>query len=113
MFPLLFIYSRKNNTVNYSNTITVNSERETKKNPLIFPNPAQGEAFLSIESSGKTMVSIYISDMSGRLVKTLKLPAKQGNNLLSLHELTRQTGMYLVKVKTMDGETIQQLVIKK
>lgn len=104
---------QKNNTVNYSNTITVNSERETKKNPLIFPNPAQGEAFLSIESSGKTMVSIYISDMSGRLVKTLKLPAKQGNNLLSLHELTRQTGMYLVKVKTMDGETIQQLVIKK
>ena len=104
---------QKNNAVKYSNTITVNSEKETKKNPLIFPNPAQGEAFLPIESSGKTMVCIYLSDMSGRLVKTLKLPVKQGNNLLSLHELTRQTGIYLVKIKTIDGETTQQLVIKK
>lgn len=73
----------------------------------------QGEAFLSIESSGKTMVTIYLSDMTGRLISTLKLPVKQGNNLLSLHELTRQTGMYLVRIKSIDGESTQQLVIKK
>jgi hypothetical protein len=104
---------QKNNAIKYSNTISVNSEKATKKNTLIFPNPVQGEAFLSIESSGKTMVTIYLSDMTGRLISTLKLPVKQGDNLLSLHELTRQTGMYLVRVKSIDGETTQQLVIKK
>ena len=103
----------KDGTVKYSSTIKLNSEKEAKKIPIIFPNPTQGEAFVSIESSRTTMVSIYLTDMGGRLIKTLKLPVNKGNNLLSLHKLARQTGIYLVTVKSIDGETTQQLIIRK
>ena len=86
----------------------------TKNIPLIFPNPAQGETWMSLQSSEKTIVSIYLSDMSGRIIKILKIPLKKGNNLIPINELTKQAGgMYIVKVKSIDGETTQKLLLKK
>lgn len=104
----------KNEVTKYSRTVLLRSGNDAKKTPLIFPNPTEGEAWMSLESSEKTVVSVYILDMTGRLIKTLKIPVNRGNNLLPLHELTEQiAGMYIVKVKSIDGETTQKVLLTK
>ena len=105
----------KNGVTKYSNTILFHPGKAATKNiPLIFPNPAQGETWMSLQSSEKTVVSIYLSDMSGRIIKILKIPVKKGNNLIQINEPTKQSGgMYIVKVKGIDGETTQKLLLKK
>lgn len=105
----------KNGATKYSNTILLNSGKSGAKNiPFVFPNPAHGEAWLSMESSQNAPVSIYLSDMAGRLIKTLKISVRQGKNLIPLHELVEQkSGMYILKVKSFDGETTQKLLLRK
>lgn len=105
----------KNGATKYSNTILLSSGKSGAKNiPFVFPNPAHGEAWLSMESSQNVPVSIYLSDMAGRLIKTLKISVRQGKNLIPLHELVEQkSGMYILKVKSLDGETTQKLLLRK
>jgi hypothetical protein len=103
----------KNDRVKYSNTIMVNLVSEHKNVAAIFPNPSHGDGILSLESSCSTMVTIYLSDVSGRIIKILKLPVKQGGNLVPVDQLARQSGIYIVKIKTQDGEVEQRLVIQK
>ncbi|MEO6732990.1 MAG: T9SS type A sorting domain-containing protein [Ferruginibacter sp.] len=104
----------KNEANKYSNTILSRSLNVSKKAPLIFPNPVQGKAWLSLHSPTATIVAIYLSDMAGRLVKTIQIPVMQGDNVLALNDLAIQkAGVYIVKVKSIDGETIQKIVVKK
>jgi len=105
---------QKNMGNKYSNTVLLRPVHVTKNTPLIFPNPSQGEVWMSLESSEKTQVAVSVSDMAGRLIKTLQIPVIQGNNLVSLNALTRQmAGVYIIKIKTADGETTQKLLLKK
>ncbi len=103
----------KNQGIQYSNTIQLKPAISDKTRPVIFPNPSNGEAWLAMESSETTIVNVFISDLSGRVVKTLKIPVNKGSALVPIHELTgRLSGMYFVKVKTPDGETTQKLLLK-
>ncbi len=104
----------KNEVAKYSNTVLLRSGNDSKKTTFIYPNPARGEVWLSLVSSEKTVVAVYISDMTGQLIKTLKIPVKQGDNLLPIQELTSQSaGMYFVKIVSIDGETTQKVLLRK
>jgi hypothetical protein len=104
----------KNKGIKYSNTVLLRPVAVTKNTPLIFPNPTQGEAWMSLESSEKAVVTVSISDITGRLIETLKIPVNQGNNLVPLHTLMKQMdGVYIIKIKTTGGETARKLLLKK
>lgn len=104
----------KNQLVKYSNTVVLRPTDFSSKARFIFPNPIRGEAKIFIESSEQTEVYIYLSDISGRVIKAFKIQVKQGNNIVSLPELTDQSsGVYVVKIKSIDGETIQKLVLNR
>ena len=104
----------KNQVTKYSSTILFKTGNDAGKAPLIFPNPTQGETWISLESSRKSVVYIYIIDMTGRAINTLKIPVKQGNNLLPLHGLAElAAGMYIVKIKSNNRETTQKVLLSK
>ena len=106
---------QRNGNTKYTNTLLFNYENSFIKNiPFIFPNPAHNEAWLSIQSSQNTAVNIYLSDLTGRLIKTFKISVRKGNNKVLLSELIIQSAtIYIVKIKSIDGETTQKLLLTK
>ncbi|MDO9376710.1 MAG: T9SS type A sorting domain-containing protein [Ferruginibacter sp.] len=104
----------KKEQVKYSNTVLVRTGTLAKSKPVVFPNPVVREAWISMESSVKSEATVYITDVTGRQIKRIKLNLNKGNNLLPLTELAEQTaGMYVVRIKSIDGETSQKVMITK
>lgn len=104
----------KNGAVKYSPMIVFSSNSDKKKQPVIFPNPTNGKAWISVESSEKTSMRLCILDMTGRLIKTIDVRVNQGNNLLPLSmPAALKDAIYIVKIKSTDGETIQKLTLVK
>jgi hypothetical protein len=98
----------------FSNTVLIRNGTAIKNTPAIFPNPVLKAAWVSIESSAKTTATIYISDVAGRLIQRVKLPLVRGSNLLALNDLAQQSaGMYIVRIKTLDSDTTQKVMVTK
>jgi hypothetical protein len=99
----------------FSRTISVkSSKQEITHLPVIFPNPASEEIWISLEASEKSRIMVSLSDISGRLIHGLEMPVIKGGNVLSLHNLVQLSpGIYLVKIKANDRETVHKLVLKK
>jgi hypothetical protein len=104
----------KKEQVKYSNTVLVRGSGISKMKPVVFPNPIVREAWISMESTLKTEATIFISDVAGRLIKRIKMQVNKGTNLLPLNELADQTaGMYIVRIKSIDGDTSQKIMVTK
>ena len=69
-----------------------------KNNFVMFPNPANGVLNLNSQAAGMTSVSI--TDINGRVVKTIDA-GNVSETQINIADLT--TGMYFVKVATADG----------
>ncbi|MSQ78946.1 MAG: T9SS type A sorting domain-containing protein [Flavobacteriaceae bacterium] len=78
----------------------------------IFPNPANGNAWLYISSNVGEQVSMNLLDATGRLISTKKLSLVSGVNWenINLNELTK--GIYLVQLSSQSGQTSKQLVVE-
>lgn len=105
----------KNGVPKQSRTISIQpGNSEITKTPVVFPNPANKEIWLSVESDEKAKVSIALSDVTGRFIQRLEIPVNQGGNVLALHNLVQLSpGMYFVKIKANNNETTQKFVLKK
>lgn len=104
----------KNGKAVYSKTVVVGPGNSNKNLPVIYPNPTNNEIWMSINASQKATVKVFISDITGRLFKTIMVSVNKGNNLLPLHSFTHNAvGMYIVKVKSPDGETTQKILLTK
>jgi hypothetical protein len=75
----------------------------------IFPNPAIGETFVTIESDGMNTVSVY--DMQGRMVSTTTCVAHAGEQV-RLSTETLNSGMYFVTVSDDSAVRTAKLVVK-
>ncbi len=80
--------------------LSVNTYQEI----VIFPNPVKD--ILSIQSD-KAISGLILSDLNGR--KLLEL----NGDTNSIDMSTYSTGMYLLTIKTSDGETVMKKVIKQ
>ncbi len=78
----------------------------------IFPNPANGNAWLYISSNLGEQVSMNLLDATGRLISTKKLSLVSGVNWenINLNELTK--GIYLVQLSSQLGQSSKQLVVE-
>lgn len=105
----------KNGVSKQSRTISIQpGNPDITKTPVIFPNPANREIWISLESVEKSRISIALSDVTGRMIQRLQIPVNQGANLLALHKLLQLSpGMYFVKISANNIETTQKLVFKK
>ena len=71
-------------------------------NVKLYPNPTSG--LLSIEAEEMTFVSVY--DLLGQCL--MQMPSKDGQANLDMSQL--QNGIYLIKVSTANGSTMQRVV---
>lgn len=103
----------KSGSYKYSSTITVKG-KNVLMSAQIFPNPSAGETWVNMESAERGMADINISDPYGRLINSSKVMLNKGENLFILPQFADQkSGMYLVKIKSSNGEIIQKVILNK
>lgn len=76
---------------------------------LVYPNPSNG--VFTIKNSGVSLQSIQVVDLNGRLISDISI-----NDGLSSQEIdlrnTLATGIYLLKIQTLNATTIKKIVIE-
>lgn len=77
----------------------------------LYPNPAKDEFFIHFPSKVAGVVSVEITDASGKLVKSIEKVSVANKDAISTAGLTN--GVYFVKVKGLGLEAASKLVIKK
>ncbi len=83
---------------------------ESQSNTLvIYPNPAVGEAFVTLENVGLNEVSVY--DLQGRLVSKQSVDAQAGEQVCVSTEMLN-AGMYFISVSNNSNVTTAKLVVK-
>jgi hypothetical protein len=83
---------------------------ESQSNTLvIYPNPAVGEAFVTLENAGLNEVSVY--DLQGRLVSKQSVDAQAGEQVRVSTEMLN-AGMYFISVSNNSNVTTAKLVVK-
>ena len=70
----------------------------------LYPNPTSGK--VTIEVNNLTHVSVSVYDLNGRIIKTKDLSSF--DNSVDISNL--QSGMYLFKIKSQEGETIKKVL---
>jgi PKD repeat protein len=95
-------------------TITVNAKGGALA-ASITPNPFNPEAVISFATSKPGAVKVDMFDVQGRLVRTL---ADESNAAAGSHDVRISgnglaSGMYLVKISTVDGVVTQKALIAK
>ncbi len=78
----------------------------------IFPNPAAGNANIRYYSPIGQNIQIYITDINGKIVKSIITESMQGTNLYSLNTLAFAQGIYFVKIINEQGTDVHKLIIE-
>ena len=94
----------KDGKVNYSNIVLLKGE---KVNGVfissLYPNPAQNEVNVRIESSVAKRVTLVVTDISGRILMKRNEQLQSGTTLVSVITSQLVQGSYLMKVICDDG----------
>ena len=77
----------------------------------IYPNPVQNILSATITSLTQTNIHIYITDVSGNIVKQFQQNIQKGNNLIQLNVSSLHTGNYFIKV--IDGSASAAVIFNK
>ncbi len=60
----------------------------------IYPTVVRDEAFVSVAASRSTKMQLNITDMSGRIIKTISETVANGSSLISINTANLSTGVY-------------------
>lgn len=75
------------------------TDLESFQNINLFPNPAENELQISFSSqTGNNQLEFAITDLSGKLIKTLPVNAHEGSNLVLIETSDLSAGTYLIKM---------------
>ncbi len=69
----------------------------------LYPNPAKGQLFYSMQSSKNRNMTVAITDVTGRIVYIIAMEANKGENVQELNVSTLASGVYFVKAISKDG----------
>ncbi|MEO6731288.1 MAG: T9SS type A sorting domain-containing protein, partial [Ferruginibacter sp.] len=98
-------------------TITVSSPRlsNNSSNSLkVYPNPVEDVANLSITAiNSSAKLSISVTDLRGRIVKTTELLTSDNKALIKLNVSNLSKGFYIITLRFEDGSVISSKVIKQ
>ena len=96
-------------TINVVNSVGL--EENLLSNINIYPNPANNQLRIEFDSNESGKGSISILDMSGKIVLINNLSVF-GNNSVNLNISSLANGLYLVRIKTENGQSLSKLVIE-
>lgn len=94
----------------YSNMISIVANEEQQTQVAVYPNPAIDHFSIDLKGGFSESTHITLVDLSGRVLKTMALPANgQGN--VDISSLT--AGIYLVKIKDSKGNMQVKRLVKQ
>ncbi len=98
-------------TVNVLEPLSVNELDNLSSQLVVFPNPNKGKFNVSLNQSTGNNINISVYDVRGRLVYN-----KQYKNSFNFNEIinlkTIQSGLYLLKVFTENGQANKKILIE-
>ncbi len=71
----------------------------------VYPNPVENNFTATIISSRQTNVRVYITDVSGNVMKQFQQSLQRGNNLIQVNTSNIKTGNYFIKVVSEGSST--------
>lgn len=99
----------RDGSIKYSNTIAIRNPAFNGNEITLFPNPTNGQSWLSFNSLQNEVAEISIYNAEGKEVTNDRADVRRGENLVSLPNLAgKPPGMYFVKIKFQND-----LIIKK
>jgi Secretion system C-terminal sorting domain len=101
----------KDGNIKYSNIIILRNQNLDKTGATVFPNPTQGELWLSAKADVKEFATVSIWNAQGNLISSTAVKINSGENLLQLPGISNfTTGVYFVKVKLASGIVTQKVL---
>ncbi|MEL6843888.1 MAG: T9SS type A sorting domain-containing protein, partial [Bacteroidota bacterium] len=99
--------------INLTPTYTVSSNDLTIVGPglTIYPNPAQGEAFINFQAAHEGEVQLIVRNVLGQEVYQEMQQAVIGGNTWSLDIQKWSEGIYLIEVVKGEESFVQKLVV--
>ncbi len=95
----------QNGTTGISNNSTFESVK-------VFPNPVNSVLRAEIKSLKNSLLTLQISDMSGRTVFEESRNISQGTNLIKTDVSSLPKGIYMLKLSTEEGMYIKKFVVE-
>ncbi len=95
-------------------TITLNSAsvNESPSSITVYPNPANGYTNISYFSNSGSDIKICISDLNGRMVKSINTKTSPGNNEYRVNTSGFAPGVYFIKLVDEKGTEEKKLIIQ-
>ncbi len=79
---------------------------------VIFPNPAaNGHTTLYYNGDGSS-VKVSITDMNGRIVKTMTEATTKGTNYIQINTSEFAPGMYFIRITNEQGSEVKKLIVE-
>lgn len=79
-----------------------------------FPNPASNQVAINFELKEQTPVEIQIIDLTGKIVKTLKLENEiAGKHSVDMNVADLSSGIYMYAIQTSNGKLASKFTIQK
>lgn len=95
-----------------NSTVSIHTDIEVAENSMeIYPNPANDNAYINLNLTDNSEVSIYIYNAVGQLVKTINTNLQSGENYVSVETSALKAGMYIVKASIGNSVITKNLSI--
>ncbi len=75
----------------------------------LYPNPGNDKIYLIIASPENETISITLSEINGKIVKTKNYELIKKNNLIFFDMSDQQSGSYIIKIMKINGRIIKSL----
>ena len=79
----------------------------------IFPNPASATASMIVDAPSAVKLTVLVTDMAGRNMVQQIVNVSEGSNTVSLNISSLQSGTYLLRVMSEEGEVVTGKLVKQ
>lgn len=83
-----------------------------EKSLAIYPNPSNGSFNVSFDLAQNQNVTVEVINLQGKVVNSLSVVAHAGANNLPVNLANVATGVYFVKVQTIDGAITRRVAVQ-
>lgn len=88
------------NKTEESSVVVINFHNDEMTIGNVYPNPANDISYLDIQSSVEMVVSLLISDLTGKVVQTGELKVLKGKNKFGINSGLFEKGVYQITIRT-------------
>ena len=101
-----------NGYVSGTTVVGISTPDQPDNNLSLYPNPATDMTYASVELQQPEVVTMVITDVTGKVVAERNYGEMSGANLLPINTTEFAKGMYMVEVRTGNTVTTSKLIVQ-